>query len=340
MIWGLVSLLVVILILPITFKIVENNLELFLFIVGILSTIISGEYSTQFMIDIIQIRSIYIITGAVLIGGFLFKLLRRKMIIVIEDILSHYPLRLFVFLLIILLGFISSLITAIIASLILVEIVNLLPLNRTNKVNIIIIACFSISLGSVFTPIGGLISTIVASKLNADFNYLLQLIGYLAISGILSLGLLGTYYSTKEKKVNMEGSQLLMAEENIYILIRALKVFIFIIALELFSKGFQPIIELYILKLDSPFLYWVNTLSAVLDNATLAAAEISPKLPQEKIRAILIGLLISGGMMIPGNISNIICASKMKISSNEWNERGIPLGMSLLIVYFIVLFFF
>ena len=55
-------------------------------------------------------------------------------------------------------------------------------------------------------------------------------------------------------------------------------------------------------------------ISAVLDNATMAA-ELSPRC--EQVQAILMGLLISGGMLI-GNIPNIITAGKLKINSKEW----------------------
>lgn len=60
--------------------------------------------------------------------------------------------------------------------------------------------------------------------------------------------------------------------------------------------------------------------SAVSDNATLAAAEISPLMSPAKIRFVLMGLLISGGILIPGNIPNIICAGKLGIKTREWVE--------------------
>ena len=50
------------------------------------------------------------------------------------------------------------------------------------------------------------------------------------------------------------------------------------------------------------------------------------------------GLLISGGMMIPGNIPNIISAGKLKIKSSEWIKLGVPLGLVIMIVYYVILF--
>jgi predicted cation transporter len=48
------------------------------------------------------------------------------------------------------------------------------------------------------------------------------------------------------------------------------------------------------------------------------------------VRAILLGLLISGGMLIPGNIPNIISACKMQIGTREWAQIGIPLGLAIM----------
>ena len=49
-------------------------------------------------------------------------------------------------------------------------------------------------------------------------------------------------------------------------------------------------------------------------------------------------LLISGGMLIPGNIPNIIAATKTGITSREWARLGIPLGLVLMAVFFCILF--
>lgn len=69
--------------------------------------------------------------------------------------------------------------------------------------------------------------------------------------------------------------------------------------------------------------------SAILDNATLATAEISKALNQKQINAALYGLLISGSMLIPNNIPNIISAGKLGISSSQWAKLGVPLVLVL-----------
>lgn len=107
-------------------------------------------------------------------------------------------------------------------------------------------------------------------------------------------------------------------------------------ALVFLGTGFKPIIDMYIIHLPSSALYWINTVSAVMDNATLTAAEISPKMALPQIQLALTGLLISGGMLIPGNIPNIICAGRLNISSKSWARFGVPFGFAIMIIYFVV----
>ena len=122
------------------------------------------------------------------------------------------------------------------------------------------------------------------------------------------------------------------------IIIRALKVYLFVMALTFLGEGFKPIIDTYILNLDYRLLYWVNMISAVLDNATLAAAEISIKMSVLQLEAILMGLIIAGGMLIPGNIPNIISASKLRITSTEWAKIGVPIGLVTMAIFYVILF--
>ncbi|MEK7745228.1 MAG: DUF1646 family protein [Elusimicrobiota bacterium] len=121
------------------------------------------------------------------------------------------------------------------------------------------------------------------------------------------------------------------------IMVRAGKVYAFVAALVLLGHGFTPIVDRYLLSMPQSLLFWVNMVSAVLDNATLAAAEISPRMGASQIEYILLGLLISGGMLIPGNIPNIICAKKLGITSREWGTFAAPFGLGLMALCFLLL---
>ena len=122
------------------------------------------------------------------------------------------------------------------------------------------------------------------------------------------------------------------------VVMRAVKVYVFIMALTFLGEGFKPLILEYFIQIPSSILYWVNMVSAILDNATLAAAEIGPALSEIQIKSILMGLLIAGGMLIPGNIPNIISAGKLGINSKEWARLGLPLGVISMAVYFVLIF--
>ena len=154
MLVGLLIILVLVLTLPFFVKVIERNLEPFLFVMGLAATIISGVLNTELIHEIITNHLMYMITAAVLIFGLLFARFQNNIHIWINKILEHIPVNLFVFIIVVLLGLCSSIITAIISALILSEIINALPLQRKEKINTTIIGCFSIGLGAALTPIG------------------------------------------------------------------------------------------------------------------------------------------------------------------------------------------
>lgn len=345
MMLGLVVILAVIFIMPFVFTKVEKNLEIFLFIMGVLAATISGILNFEFIKEILLNDMLYFVSGAVLVAGLIFKFTAKKISVGVNLIIQKVPTFIFVFVLIVLIGLISSAITAIVASLILVEIVMVLPYPRRTKVNLMIITCFSIGLGAALSPIGEPLSTIVVSTLDADFFFLLNLLGAYIIPGIIALGIFGALYVTRSIKkynenvnTNSEISRDVYEESIKEVLVRTGKIFIFILGLELLGTGFNPLIDAYVLDFSNKVLYWINICAAALDNATVAAAIISPSMTTIQVKSILMGLLISGGMLIPGNISNIVVAESFDIKSREWAKLGMPLGLVLLVIYYVALF--
>jgi predicted cation transporter len=334
---GLVVILILVLFLPFSVKKVEHNLEIFLFVMGVAAASISGMMNHH-LIEKALIDPITI-TLAVLIAGLICKwgqVQLEKSILWMNRILSP---RIFFGLTVIILGLASSIITAIIAAIVLVIIINVLPLDRKSEIRFTVLACFSIGLGAALTPIGEPLATITISKVNEDFFYLLKLIGPEVIPAVVIFGIL-TFILVKPQ----DSKDSLTAEQKVEsykeILIRSAKIYLFVMGLTFLGHGFEPLINEYILGLHPMLLYWINMISAILDNATLAAAEISPAMDQETIRAVLMGLIISGGMLIPGNIPNIIAAGKLNITSKEWASFGVPVGLITMAVYFVVLFMF
>ncbi|WP_102347443.1 DUF1646 family protein [Bacillus sp. Marseille-P3661] len=332
---GLFVILILVLFLPFSVKQVEHNLEIFLFIMGSSAAAISGTMNS-YLIEKALFDPINI-TIAVLVAGLLTKWLHVPLTASILSLSRALTARFFLALVVILLGLASSIITAIIAAIILVIIVNVLPLERQSEIRFTILACFSIGLGAALTPIGEPLSTITVSKLNEDFFYLIRLIGPEVISAVTMFGAL-TFIFVKPHRDSTSLSSGQSTESYNEIIIRSAKIYLFVMGLTFLGHGFEPLINKYIINLDPMLLYWINMISAILDNATLAAAEISPAMDPETIRAVLLGLIISGGMLIPGNIPNIIAAGKLNITSKEWASFGVPVGLLTMAVYFIVLF--
>ena len=108
-------------------------------------------------------------------------------------------------------------------------------------------------------------------------------------------------------------------------------------ALLFLGTGYRPFIDAYIVSLPWGVLFWFNSVSAILDNATLAAAEISPTMGIFQIRAAIIGLCAAGVGLIPGNIPNIIAASKLGIGAREWARWGVVFGALSMLIYFGIL---
>ncbi|MFE8696717.1 DUF1646 family protein [Cytobacillus sp. FJAT-53684] len=337
MILGLTIILALVLFLPFTVKAVEHNLEVFLFIMGIaaamISQVLDGELFIKALEDPIHI------TLAVLIAGLLFRWLQSPMEKGILGMSKAIPFRLFLALVVIILGLISSIITAIIAAIVLVVIVSVLRLDRKSEIRLVVLACFSIGLGAALTPIGEPLATITINKLNEDFFYLIKLIGSDVIPAVAIFGILAAILVNPKESSNGLNAGL-QKESYKEIIIRSVKIYLFVMGLTLLGSGFEPFIEKYLLDLSPYVLYWINMISAVLDNATLAAAEISPAMDAPTIKAILLGLIISGGMLIPGNIPNIIAAGKLNITSKEWARFGVPVGLITMVVYFIVILIF
>ena len=315
---------------PILIKPIERNVEIFFLVAGTIIAAVAGQLSSALVRS--ALREPIELTAAVLVFGIVFRLLRARLDRLLSAATRMFGQRWLCFALTIVLGLLAGFITAVVAALVFAEAISLLKMDRSTEVAATVLGCFAIGLGAVTTPLGMPASTLVLAALHADFFYLARLLGPFVIVGIILVAI-PTLFLREE---NGDSALELVPESDSLapVLIRAGKVYIFIVGLVGLSAGLRPVADAYLRDLPGALLFWLNTISAVVDNATLAAVEIGPALNVSQQRFAMMGLLISGGMLIPGNIPNIVAASRLGITSREWAGHGLRIGMLLLILCF------
>jgi predicted cation transporter len=329
MVFSLEVLLLTVLLGPVLLKPVEENIELFFLGAGAIASWIAGQWSVNLLRA--AIAEPIALTIAVLMFGVLARLARPALDRWMRQAATRVDARWIYCGLIVVLGLLSSVITAVIAALILVEAIALLRLDRRSETAAVVLACFAIGLGAALTPVGEPLGTIAISALKADFWYLVRLLGPLVVVGIAIVGVTGFLLPAERgNPLNADAH----ADRWFDIVTRAARVYIFVAGLVGLSWGLRPLVDQYISRMPSWALFWINSVSAIVDNATLAAAEIGPSLTPVQQRAVLMGLLISGGMLIPGNIPNIVAAGRLGISSREWARVGLVVGPPLMLACF------
>jgi len=354
----LVGILVAVLALPLVSKKIEENLEPFFLAMGLVGVAVlyaTGLLSHEGLVELAKkalttplvIHGVPIgITQVVLVAGLVFWKYHDSIHGGIMRLMHRLGLPVFVFIIVLLLGLTSSIISVIVAAVIFAEIMASLPLTRAKKIELTVIAAFAIGMGAALTPVGEPLATIAVAKLSgppyhADPLFLLRHLGEYIIPGVVAVSALAAIRARGAEEAAAKAATVAVAEEYTEtlrtVVMRAVKVFIFVAALELLGTSFTPLVVWYFVKIPANILYWINMISAVVDNATLTAAEIGPHMTLAQIKSALISLVISGGMLIPGNIPNIVAAGRLRITSKEWAKIGVPLGLALLIVFYIIL---
>lgn len=341
---GLFTIFLLVLILPFISRKVEENLEPFFLVMGVLAVTISGLWSVglveEAIIAPVSIGGLPIgIFQVVLVAGLFIYRFNQQIYSGLIKAMEKLGVSKFIFLIILVLGLTSSLISVIVAAVILVEIIAALPLSREKKIDLTVITCFAVGFGAALTPVGEPLSTIAVAKLskppyNADFLFLFRLLGEYVFPAVFALAAFGAIYAGRHSG---EAQVPEYTESLRTVIRRAIRVYIFVAALMLLGGGLTPLVEWYFVKIPAPVLYWVNMISAVLDNATIAAAEINPKLEINQIKSALLALIISGGMLIPGNIPNIVAAGRIGITMRQWAKRGVPIGLVSMVIFFVIL---
>lgn len=334
---GLVVALVFLL--PFFSKRVEEELESFVLLMGVAAVTLSDLWSRAFVVHNLSEASPIALT--VLIAGVLFYFLQERLEFWIESVVTVVGRRGSLFLMVTGLGLLSAVLTAVITPLLLAEALSVMRLPRELKVRIAVLGCLAIGLGSILTPLGGPLTAIVANRLrgepyHADFFFILRLMGPWVFPTLYGLGLYAAMVPLPAGPLTFRPERY-KAETLRVVFARAIKVYLFVVGLLFLAAGLSPMVDQLITRFSTPVLYWFNMSSAILDNASIAAAEIGPAMSLKTIQYLLIGLSLSGVMLVPGNLPNMVAAAKLGIKSGEWAKVGVPLGLFLMTFYFFAL---
>lgn len=332
---GLVALNL--LIWPLKSRWVESHLELFLLGVGAIAVTISGSWSkgviTETLSSPVNVSFIVIVVSAIFnnYSRYIFRILFaffKKL----EPRYSFALLTLF-------LGATSSLFSVTVAALILAEVLKVVNLERSASVKIAVFSCYAIALGAVLTPLAEPMGLVINKALagpphNADFFFLLRHFFWWVMPAIAVLAVAAGYAARNAgTTVRMQ----IQEDKETYatILLRTLHIYMFVAALTLISTGLRPLAQSTITRLDGKILFLANSVSVIIDNATLAAIEIVPTISANDLIYMVIGLAAFGSMLVQGNLPNIVAAEKLGIKSREWAAIAVPTGLALMSGYFV-----
>ena len=324
--------LLLLLIGPIAIAPIEHNLEMFILAIGIVATFLAGGPRLEVVHS--ALSEPIMITIAVIVAALIFRATRIRLDESFGWMRARIRRSILTAISIFLVAMLSSIITAIVAALVLVEVVGLLHLHDGPRVRVVVAGCFAIGLGSALTPAGGPLSTLAASALHLGFFGLFDLLAPSVVPGVVAMSLLAGYFASGEYFDASPGPQVRETLADVFR--QGAKLYGFIVGLVLIGAAYEPLARRFVPMLNDAALFWANTISAVLDNATLVAIEIRA-LPSGRARDVILALLISGGMLIPGNIPNVIAAGALKIESGRWARIAIPIGLVTLGIYFALL---
>jgi len=325
--------IVLVLLGPVFIEAIERNVELFFLLVGVLTACIMGQCNAALIRAALSEPLPF--TLAVLVFGATFRLLRDSFDQLLRRTIRVVDPRIFCFCLAVTLGLLAAFITPVVAALVFVEAISLLRYDRWSEIAATVFGCFAIGFGAGLTPLGMPGIAVVLRSLHADFWYLARLLGPFVVVGI-ALAAVPTLFLRFTSNKPLDAT----AEKDswkLVLLIRPGKVYVFIAGLVALSDGLRPLVDAYIRRLPNGLLFWMNTISAVVNNSTLAVVEIGPSLSINQQRSAFLGLLISGGALVSGNIPNIVAASRLGITSREWAKFGLGAGALLMILCFAVL---
>ena len=322
---------------PLVSKWVENHLEIFLLLVGVAAVTITGGWSIDFIYQTFNapVNVAFIVLVVSVIFNYYSRYIFRVLFILFRYFEPQYSFAILVFLL----GITSSIFSVTVAALLLAEVLQVVNLEHSQTVKVTVYACYAIGLGAFLLPLAEPMGLIIYNQLasgphKADFFFMLRHFFWWIAPGIGVLALAAGY---AVRNTNTQIQLHIREDKEDYksMLRRTWHIYLFVAALHLISTGLRPFAQSTVAHLSGKILFWANSASVIIDNATLAAIEVTPTVTMTNLTFMVMGLVAFGSMLVQGNLPNIVAAEKLGIKSREWARVAMPVGIVLTVVYFV-----
>lgn len=317
---------------------IERRLELFLLGMAALAATIGGAWSEATVVEAF-LRPMKV-CGAILAGSLVFSFSHDNLRRAVARAADRLGLGLSLALAVGATALSAAVLTMPVAVLALVELLRALRLEAGCRARAAVLGCLAIGLGGGLTAVGGPVAAVALGRLaEAPYpvgkDYLLHLLGPWILPAIASLAALAALLCARRDPAAESPEEDPLSLWSILVLTGKLYVMVF--ALVLLGAGLVPLIDHFLLGAPVWALYWINLVSGVVDGPTLVSVELSPRMSQDQIRHLLLGVLISDGALIVGNAPNLVAAHKLKIPSRVWAREGVPVVLALMLFYFVSL---
>jgi predicted cation transporter len=248
-----VAILLALLVGPLVMAPIEHNFEAYCFVIGLAAVTVSHTWSRALVFH--AGTEPLMITAAVIVAGLVFARIRKPLDQAFSGLRDRVPRAPLTAAVIAGIALLSSVVTAIVAVLVLAEAVRLLRFDSTKRVTVTVLGCFAIGMGAALTPIGEPLATLVVNGLNLGFGDLFHLLAPFVLPGVAAFGLCAAWIARGAYEEAADVAVDLFDETPLAAIIQVLKVYVFVAGLVLVSFAFEPMADRYVPALSTGALF-------------------------------------------------------------------------------------
>lgn len=229
--------------------------------------------------------------------------------------------------------------TGVVAALFLIELLRALPMSLERRREAAVLGVSAVGLTAGLSAVGSPAAAVVLAKLAAAPYatgpwLLFDLAGPWVLSGAVALAMAAGALAGDGSGAETPPEDPLALWT---VLVMAGRLFAALCGLILLGAGVLPAFTEVLRGVPPWGLYWLNSVSAVLDNGVLAAVEFDPGMLQDQLRFAYCGILAADPLLVIAAAPNLVAAVRLGITPRQWASVGIPAGATLYVCGFLSL---